>query len=186
MDRWQRQQDLNRQEADLDRVESLDEYEAGVEAKKQAAERRQYLAQQQQQETLEAQVAARLQPLREQEYAGAIANVYSLAQEAGATPEELGQLDPRNYATFGDFLKGAIQLMGTREGKKLAKDMAKVEAKAMVEEMNRAERDKRTGPVALPPTGPTQTDEEYAADYASGRSDNSARQLKWMKQHGII
>ncbi len=185
----QQQQERQKARAELDHLETMDDYDAGVKAKQEAAAKKQELDKQEAEEALQ----ARLQPLHDdlqvnllrrtgQEVYG---TVYELAKEAGASDEELTQLNPHNYGSLGEYVKGAIKFMATREGKNLAKDMAKVEAKAMLEEQAAAARDNTPAPEILPPSEPGMSDSEFAAAYAAGTNTNTARQLKWMRDNGI-
>lgn len=145
MERWQ-QQEQARQERE--RLKSMDEYELGAHYKQQLSE------QEQQEEFL-----ARLRPLQEQYQletlrrtgAEVFASVQALAKEAGATDEEMAQLNPMNYSSLGEYVKGAVKFMGNKEGKKLSKEMAKVEAAAQREAERAAERETTPGPDVLPP-----------------------------------
>ena len=145
-DRFRQQQE--QASAERERLLNMDEFELGEQRKKELRE--QYEA-----ETLQ----SKLQPYQQQTEVQVLAktgqefftSVYALAQEAGASDAELEQLNPQQYASLGEYVKGAIKFMATREGKRLSKDMAKVEAAAMLEERAAKERDENLGPVALPP-----------------------------------
>ena len=186
---YQARAEREKTKAELLRLQELDEYEAGMLVKQKVPQQLQDIEHREQEEALRAQ----LQPLRndlelqvQQDVVGdAFSAVFYLAQEAGATEEELGQLNPRNYASLRDYLTGAVKLMGTKEGKKLAKEMAKVEAQALIEEQHAKARQGSAAPEALPPGTSPQTDTDFTAEYAAGRSNNTARQLEWMRRNGI-
>jgi hypothetical protein len=174
-------EEANRQERE--RLRGLDEVELGEEYRRK-------LDQEDEQSALQSKLQPLLQQrqleLLQQTGQEVFASTYALAKEAGATDEELDQLNPREYTSLGEYVKGAVKFLSTREGKKLAKDMAKTEAKAMLEERGRETREKSPGPENLPPADASQSDSDFTAMYATGKSNNTARQLQWMRQNGIL
>ena len=165
-ERWQQQETYRQaQEAarqERERLAQMDEYEAGVYAKQQWA-----------QQDAEEALQARLKPLQreaELRYLSetgeqVFGTVETLAQEAGATPDEMAQLAPSNYPSLPDYIKGAIKFLGTREGKRLAKDMAKTEAAAIVEERLGEQRGQTTSPTVMPPGEGAMTDSDFLAQF---------------------
>lgn len=163
------------QEAERQRILAMDEYDIGLEQK-------QRLTQQ-----LDAQERERqLQPYKQQmetEYlkqtAGQVFDaVFSLAHEAGAAPEELAKLDPTQYLSLGDYIKGSIKFLASKEGKKLSKEMAKIEGEAIAEERLHEGRIKASGPTVLPAAGGAQSDADFLAAYAAGTTNDHKRAMQ--------
>ncbi|MDO8673048.1 MAG: hypothetical protein Q7O66_16695 [Dehalococcoidia bacterium] len=180
---WQRQQAAFQDRA---RLSQMDEVELGEEFKRR-------LAAQDYDAAIQSQLQARLAPMRDQMEVGLMrmageelfGAALELAQEAGASEEEITQLNPQNYPSLREYAKGMAKFFGTKEGKKLAKDMAKTEAKAMLEEQAAAEREKTPGPANLSAADPAMGDTEFAAAYGTGKTNDTARQIRWMRANGI-
>ncbi len=100
--------------------------------------------------------------------------------------EDKAALDPRRYTDHLSFLSGVFDTLSTKQAKELAKTLVKPEAEAMVQERLAALRAEEKSPVTLPPGSSGETDESFSAAYAGGKSNNTARQLQWMHENGIL
>lgn len=106
----------------------------------------------------------------------------------GLTSEEKLELNPRNskYTSAVEFLKAWAKLTTSRQAQKLAKSMAKTEAEAILQSRLATSRQAEQTPVALPSSEAASTGEQFMSDYAHGKSNDTSRQLKWMRDNGIL
>ncbi|MDO8673202.1 MAG: hypothetical protein Q7O66_17490 [Dehalococcoidia bacterium] len=112
----------------------------------------------------------------------------AIQQDPSLSDDDRAELNPLNpkYTDHLSFLSAWRDLSSGRQAKELAKTLAKTEAAAMLATERATNRQQEKAPVTLPPGEGGLTDEQFMADYGAGKSNNTARQLKWMRDNGII
>lgn len=148
-------------------------------------------------ETLEAQVAQKLTPALRAEERGQFYNAVAKAvMEMGVlTQDEVMALNPYAGKYQGD--QGGVQWLmdvlaqatknhSQKEAQKIARELAKVEAQALLQQQRGQEMEKQEAPTNLPQGATSATAEEFAAEYAAGRSNDHARMNKQLKEWGIL
>lgn len=100
------------------------------------------------------------------------------------TDEERAGLDPRGqqWKTPDEFFKAWLKASTDRRARIIAKELAKVEAKAMVEEQLAQGREKATMPPALPAGDGALSDKDFMAEFAAGKNNDFARAQRLMSR----
>jgi len=88
-------------------------------------------------------------------------------------------LDPRKFPSFMDWFTAAVDTVGERKGKALAKELAKVEAEAIVQQRLGELRGNEPTPATLPNGASARADSDFLAEFAAGKNQDfkRARQL---------
>lgn len=104
------------------------------------------------------------------------------------TPEDKQALDPRDRGAFPTpeaFFAERDKRLITNEAKRLAKELAKVEAEALVQERLGQARDKAESPANLPEAKPGLTPKDFFAEYQGGNNNDHKRALQYLKEMGL-
>lgn len=104
------------------------------------------------------------------------------------TDDEKVALNPRDpkFKTPNEFKTALFKAVISREAQKLAKEIAKIEVEALLQQRLGQERSKQGGVAHLPQGEPAQDDSAFMADYGIGKSNNTARQIQWMRANGVL
>lgn len=174
-DAWQQQerqrQTLAQQHQRLERQKAMEEFDLGTERKQELAQEEVRLAEQQ--KAWEAQ-----QRKQEVETQANIQMMHLLGKataNAKLADEEYQALRPDRFSGPEEYMTAVFKALTEREAKKLAKDIAKVETEARVQETLGTERERAPHVASVPTGNAANTEKEFLAEYASGRNNDHAR-----------
>lgn len=180
VERWQQEQTAR---LERERIEQMDPYDLGVQEKERLAQIKEDEALQERMRPIQSNIHA---SVLHQTSSDMFTAIRDEAKAAGMSDTDIEEkMHPMLYNSLTEFTHGTIRTIAQAMAKELAKPLAKAEAKALFEEHLAARRESTGVPESLPAAEGGQGDEEFAADYADGKSNDTARQIKWMRDNGV-
>lgn len=111
-----------------------------------------------------------------------------VAQSEGLSDQQRQEFNPRSekWATALDLLKAVNEASARALADAEIKKRLPVEVEAEITKRTAGKRAEETSPVVLPPGNGADSDEVFLGAYARSESNNTARQIKWMRDNGIL